>query len=250
MNHKDRLQLAKNLSEKILSKYGDKVLLVGLLGSTYRGNDVEHSDLEMICVLSGDEEGRDASYFYNGIYGHVWIDSDKAIQKSLNQTPSKDWPLEIGTFYFVEPLHEKDGYLAKLQKEISNIPEDKFSLAVREHLPITVGELNEIKQLQDRNISSQGELFWAVNSFVYHATMLIALVNKKPLCKSGLKMVSLLDDKEQPAGYYEKVEVLYSMEQLDKAIDQAEKIMSDVLTYLKSRGVEFKEAKSLDEIII
>ena len=51
MNHEDRVDLAGKLTERLLGKYGDGILLGGIYGSTAKGSDTKYSDLEMFFII-------------------------------------------------------------------------------------------------------------------------------------------------------------------------------------------------------
>ena len=52
----ERLALAQEIFERVLALQGDRLLAVGLYGSTARGTDGPYSDLEMLCVLNTVDE--------------------------------------------------------------------------------------------------------------------------------------------------------------------------------------------------
>jgi kanamycin nucleotidyltransferase len=58
MTHKARLALAYEIANQIHAHYGDTVLAIGLYGSLARGTDGPYSDIEMWCVLRGEEPMR------------------------------------------------------------------------------------------------------------------------------------------------------------------------------------------------
>jgi len=47
MKHEERVQTAHKLTQIMIEKYDDDILLGGIYGSTARGTDTEYSDLEM-----------------------------------------------------------------------------------------------------------------------------------------------------------------------------------------------------------
>lgn len=247
MQHKERLQITKNIAKKILSKYKDKVSLIGVLGSTYRNEDVENSDMEMLCVMKGNFPEKDVQLFYKDIYMHVWMNSQKRILKML-QNIHRNWSMEAGSFFYIKALHDDDNFLAQVKDTIAKIPMKKFVDCIEYHIPMTIGELNEIKQLKDRNLTSEGELKPAINSLIYHATMLVALFNKKPLEASGLKMVNKLSNCKQPENYQEDVKKLLSITDLDGAITFSGKFIDKLIAFLKDNNVAHQELKSLDDV--
>lgn len=247
MKHKERLQITKDIANKILSKYKDKISFIGVLGSTYRNEDVENSDMEMLCVMKENFPEKDVQIFYKNIYMHVWMDSQKRILKMV-QNIHCDWPMEAGSFFYIKVLHDNDNFLAQVKDTISKIPMKKFIDCIEYHIPMTIGELNEIKQLKDRNQTSYGDLKPAINSLIYHATMLVALFNKKPLEASGLKMVSKLSNCKQPENYQEDVKKLLSITDLDEAITFSGKFIDKLIAFLKDNNIRYQELKSLDNI--
>ncbi len=247
MNHRERLKIAEEITKKILSKYKNKVSLVGVLGSTYRNEDVENSDMEMLCVVKGNFPEKDVQMFYKGIYMHVWMDSQKRILKMV-QNIHRDWPMEAGSFFYIKVLYNDDNFLAKVKDIISKIPIKKFIDCIEYHIPMTIGELNEIKQLKDRNLTSLADLKPAINSLIYHTTMLVALLNKKPLEASGLKMVSKLSNCTQPENYQNDVKKLLSITDLDEAITFSGKFIDKLIAFLKDNNVKYQKLKSLDNV--
>jgi len=50
MNHEERVRTANKLTEMMVKKYGDDILLGGIFGSTAKDTDTKYSDLEMFFV--------------------------------------------------------------------------------------------------------------------------------------------------------------------------------------------------------
>src|SRR4051795_6407445 len=68
MTHEERLQIAREVADRILEKYGDQVTAIAVYGSVSKGEDAAYSDIDMWVATSTSRSIEDVRFFvYKGI---------------------------------------------------------------------------------------------------------------------------------------------------------------------------------------
>ncbi len=127
--HEQRLSLARDISTRILSKYGDSILAVFVSGSTSKKLDRPYSDLEMISVVR-DGVGIPLKYY---LYKGIVVEIDYRQESDLLKAASRitiNWPIEADQYRNKIILYERDGWSQKLD-EASDVDQSGMREALR-----------------------------------------------------------------------------------------------------------------------
>ena len=151
--HDERLALAEEICGRLRAVHGEALVAVGVYGSTARGTDGPYSDLEMWCVLTAlpaeGERDRVAVSERGDHYSHEWVHgpwkaevdvyaADALLEKATHVDGV--WALTHGRFVRVLPVHDPQGFFARLRATADSLPAEVFREALRE---LVVGEIYE-----------------------------------------------------------------------------------------------------------
>lgn len=95
MNHKERINLANNLTDLLLKKFGDEILLGGVYGSTARNLDTKYSDLEMFFIVKNESRAKSFSIAYKAMLVSGTVQRLVDIERDISEI-ELDWPLTMG----------------------------------------------------------------------------------------------------------------------------------------------------------
>ncbi len=128
--HEDRVKIARQISDQIVSKFRDSVLAVFICGSTAKNLDRPYSDLELIAVVRDDLEIPIKYYLYRGIVVEVDYYQESNILKAAHKF-IKAWPMEADQYRNRIVLFERDGWTEKLSEAVAENEKVDSSEAVR-----------------------------------------------------------------------------------------------------------------------
>src|SRR5688500_4920306 len=105
MTHEERLEIAQEVADRILEKYGDLVSAIAVYGSAARGEDTSHSDLDLWVATSRPVE--DVHFFvYRVIPVSInWDTEEGRIRSAGRVVPF--WPMDADEFRSYLVLFER-----------------------------------------------------------------------------------------------------------------------------------------------
>lgn len=123
MDHASRMELAQRVTAFLLDHH-PSVVAVALEGSTAKGEDREHSDLEMSAYTEGEPDTRYYSIIHRDIVIEVGFESTS---RALEEARKRDgwWPIRADGWAETLALHDPDRWLPRLaEAAIRLVPED------------------------------------------------------------------------------------------------------------------------------
>ena len=121
----ERLLFAKEFSEKIKSKFKEKLLTVGIYGSVAREKDQPYSDLEMLVVLKGLHPEKTMEGIYKGLKYEINFCTKNEIKKNI-RTIDIDWPVNVGQYLKILPLFDPQKVFDDFAKEYEKVVKKSF----------------------------------------------------------------------------------------------------------------------------
>jgi predicted nucleotidyltransferase len=116
--HQDRLKIARLISDRVVKKYGSRVLAIYVCGSTSKKLDRPYSDLEMIVVVRDTAEIPMKYYLHHGLIIQIeYLKSSKILADAEQFTDN--WPWEADEYRNRISLYDRDGWFRRLNVAIS-----------------------------------------------------------------------------------------------------------------------------------
>ena len=248
MKHKERIEIAKKISDKLVKEYNNKVSMVGIFGSTARNEDVETSDLELICSIKGDFKSKDVAFIHSGIFIHVWIASEKKIIEEAT-TVNFNWPMEAGNYKAFKVIYDDKNFAKKISEKIKGIHEKEFIEAIEYNLPIIYEELNAIKSAIKRKGLNNRNLNALAKGLVFHTVLHLSLLNKTPLFGSNYRVfIEAFNLKKLPPNYEKDARKILEFKTKKELVKLSEKFVYDFVNFLRKNGIKFKEIEDIDGV--
>jgi kanamycin nucleotidyltransferase len=158
MNHKQRVDAAQEVCSKLLKSNPDEILAVGVLGSVARGEDKEHSDVDMQVLVKTGANIESHYFVLNGCYFSVGVKTEKQWVDELTK-PLSGLCLTAGAFRNVLVLHDPTGAFKKLRAIAEELPDEAWKDAIREGLAGIVEDLGRVRNLYNEGDRAGFKLF-------------------------------------------------------------------------------------------
>jgi kanamycin nucleotidyltransferase len=199
MDRAQRLAIAQQISDQLQHHYQDQVKAIGIFGSVAREMDGPYSDIELYCVLQG--ENIETAYEWAtetwkglvNVYSQDIMLRDAAI---IDET----WPFVQSGYVYIRPLYDPDNFFPSIREIALKPRPHEFDQAVQN---LIVGDLYELVG-KIRNAHASGSTS-AFSMLAFELTKsgasLIGLANQH-LYQSYAKMLAeSLELDNRPAGY-------------------------------------------------
>jgi hypothetical protein len=129
MDRGQRIQLAKDLSQGFVDRYGTAIVATGIRGSVARQEDTEQSNLNMVIVTNSPDVAVSRSLLFGPIAVELFaIESGGYLEDARTVGPW--WPVRADQFAHHTALHDPDEFWHELRAvfagTIEATPEDEF----------------------------------------------------------------------------------------------------------------------------
>lgn len=248
MNHEERVNLAYKLSELILRRYGDKVLLGGIYGSTAKGTDTEYSDLEMFFVVRDECNMKSFSFAYEGMPVSVFVQKLSDVKKDIAEI-DLDWPLKMGRLFNLKITCGDASVLETFRGLLEKIPEEKFREFIARETPLCYEGLGRLKAVKIRGNTHEVGLF--VAEILMEFMLLTAIFNRGFINHDYLGgLPESFRFKHLPRNYEKIARKLMEWKSLsiDETIQLAENFVQNFIDFMAENGIQVKEHTPLEEV--
>ncbi len=244
MIHDQRVAIAQEIAGQILNRYGRDIVGIAVYGSVAKGEDAEHSDVELWIATTDQVASRDVLCIYQGVSVELYYG---VAQEFLADAQHVDpyWPLRADMRRSLLVLYERDNFFDKLRQAAAALPEEEFHEALRVQmlrLRELVGKLRNAQAQQDR----YGVLALA-RDMTFGVALLIGLANRRYYpSQRGLyqqsKQMPL-----QPEHYAELLDAAggFTSTNLMHVYEAALALWDDVQRFIESQGVVWSRDRLL-----
>lgn len=249
LNHEERVILAKQISELLLKKYGDEILLGGIYGSTAKGTDTEYSDLEMFFIVKNECKMRGFGFAYKGMPVNVCVRKLADVEKDINEI-DLDWPLKMGRLFNLKVTCGDLSILKRFRRLLQKIPEEKFREFLAKETPLCYEGLGRLKAVKVRGNIHEVGLF--VAEVLMEFMLLTAIFNREFINYDYLGgLPESFKFKHLPKDYERIARKLIEWKSLstDEIIKLAEKFVQNFVNFLADNRIHVKEHTPLDEVL-
>ncbi len=148
MTHEERLQIAREVAQKILEKHSDNITAIAIYGSTAKGEDGPHSDLDMwVATREPMDDGR--FFVYRGMPFSINWDTEEGRIRSAGRVNSF-WPMEADEFRSYIVLFERGDFFERLREATLELKEEDFTQSVQVRMARTFESSNKVRQAWGR----------------------------------------------------------------------------------------------------
>jgi len=243
------MNLAQAIKEALLKKWND-VEAVGLFGSVARGEDIQWSDLDMICIVKSMTGKEDLFFIYKEV--PVWVEvwSKSYIAGKMRQLePGPEWPVSANKWYEVIPLYDPSGIFRELRNLVEALPASFYIIGAEESLLNAYLWLNKIRA--GHEAGDEIEAREAAHHFAHDLALFTAYFNRT-FYKRGSKsiFVEYKEFKIIPAHYADEIHKLagHVFVDLPTLRASADKLWVECLRTAELRGITLRQKQSLEEI--
>jgi len=85
LNREGRVNLANKLTDLLLRKFGDNILLGGIYGSTAKNVGTEYSDLELFFIVKNGSRAQSFSFAHEGMPVGVTVQKLVDVERDINE---------------------------------------------------------------------------------------------------------------------------------------------------------------------
>ncbi|ANC77296.1 hypothetical protein ABE65_010970 [Fictibacillus phosphorivorans] len=234
----DRLHVANEILETLITKYGERLISVAIEGSTAKGIDRPQSDLELRVVVDS-RESEWYPFFYNGMFVGI---SFNTIDKITSKARSMDyeWCVKGDVLFTCKILHDPTNLYESL-KEIALNTESQtdFNVLMKDALADMYEHVYKIFTAKETDtiVAAHG-----ARQVAYWATMLVGLKNhhkflsSRSMYEEAFKLPSLPDHYEMNIK-----EVLSLHTEVQKLKSFVGDLWSSTAEWAKFNGISLEE---------
>jgi kanamycin nucleotidyltransferase len=242
-NHEERVNIAKQLSAKIVEKHGDKILAVCIWGSTAKKLDRAYSDLEMLAILRDGVELPAINYLYQGMVVGIDYYQETDFLKDAHRVTG-EWALAADQFRNRIPLYDPTGWFSKLDSAVASSDKVDTSGAIRHR---TTGLYEGLEVMKNAKLSNdEVGVRTAGFYFAWDVAKLILLINKKYILTSSWFWKEARECLVKPDNFWKHIETLASFTKLsstDEIIRSAEYLADEMRKIAASQGLSIESAE-------
>lgn len=135
-----RRRTLQAIAKALQNHYQERLIALGVYGSLARDTDGPFSDIEMHCIIQGEE----IDYAYEWSAGpwkaEVDVYSPEVILAQAREVDG-DWSITHGAFVRVLPLFDPQDFFVRLKEAALSQPEELFQYRIKE---VVIGDLYEL----------------------------------------------------------------------------------------------------------
>ncbi len=178
-----RNRLAQELTAQFRTRYGDRLLLAGLYGSTLRGEVTEWSDLDLLVVLRDAAGPPSRSFVLQGLTLDLLIVPLERLEADLRE-PGLAWPRWMGMLAELRPLAGETATLTRWRELGMALDEQQFLIAAARHLPqLVFPTYGRIRSSAARG--AWRDALPAASALVYELQQSLCLLNRRWVTRAG-----------------------------------------------------------------
>jgi len=248
MNHEERVETANKFTEMMVKKYRDDILLGGIFGSTARGTDTEHSDLEMFFVVRDESEAKSFDFAYKGMPVTVAVEKVSEVEKDITEI-ELEWPLKMGRLFNLKITCGDHTILKRFKSLLESVPQSKFNQCIAKETPLCHEGLGRLKAVKIRGDTHETGLF--VFEILFEFTLLTAILNREFINHDYLGgLDEAFKFKKLPENFEENARKLlnWANMNIDEVISIAEEFVHNFVAFANKNGIELEEYDSLEKV--
>lgn len=243
--HEDRLSIGREISKRVLAKYGDDVLATFICGSTAKHLDRPYSDLEMIAVVRDGIKLLEKYYVHRGLVVEVDYPQESSFLQAARAL-TKNWPIEADQYRNRIVLFEREGWTSRLDQAVAENERADASEALRvaaveltEDLCVLLNAriTNDVVGIRSRGFVLADE-----------AARLLFLLNRRYVTTTSWYWKQAFECPWKPKDFEKlaRISAGFTAASPEEVAEAAEKLYGEVMEMVRSRGVSVE----VDELVV
>lgn len=245
ISHEHRVELGKQISDRILETFKEDVLAVLITGSTAKALDRPYSDLEMIAVVRDSREIPTKYYVHDGLLIQLDYKQESAFLKSAREPGYHDWPMSADESRNRIVLFERDGWTRRLVEAVEENDKSDFSKALRFAALMITESLAAVRNADFKNdmIDLRTRAFW----MAWDIARVVYLLNRKYVLTTSWYWKQLFECAEQPRDLRKLIDIVAGFETSTRKelVEAAERLWKETMTLVRKRGISVESSEIL-----
>jgi kanamycin nucleotidyltransferase len=199
MDNQQRAALVEQIAEKLRQHYKGRLQALGVYGSLARGTDGPYSDIDMYCIVDGQEIETCHEWSSGDWKADVDVYSaDVALRWAA--VLDVDWPITHAACLAVKPLEDPQGIFPRMREAALSHSEQAYKLVMED---VIVGEIYELvgKLRNAYSLNNSGYMPIFTIELVRFAACLVGLANHHLYSSSSRFLEESLTLPDRPLGY-------------------------------------------------
>ena len=219
-DHTNRLALVQQLSDRLQTIYGDRVVTIALYGSMARQQDGPYSDIELLCIISEPEMDISFEWVYGAGKAEVNVLGRNDARWEAKEV-DKDWAISKGAFLEAKVIFGDEAFLTMLKELVLSISDDEINAVISQ---VMVDELYEWvgKVRNALHANSYSGVSSVACKFAETIALLLGLAHRTCYTTGMTMLDESLQFDDLPAGYQD----LCNLVRWGKLSDAKETIMA------------------------
>lgn len=151
LSRAERRRVLDEITFALKERFGRDLVALGAYGSTARGADRPYSDLELHCVLAGEDVDLDLEWSVGAWKAEVDVRSEEVLVREAVRLEGT-WPITHGAYVEIMPLLGDSDVFERVRAAALGHGDDEFEVAIHS---LIVGELYELTG-KVRNLHASG----------------------------------------------------------------------------------------------
>ena len=245
VQHAERLRIAEDLLTLLRKKY--TVRAAAVVGSTAKGKDLEHSDLEMAVIVGG-KKPVDEHFLYKGIAVSAEFHTDEEIRQELAE-PRAWFVLMANEYAMAHILHDPENLYQGYKALITNADDDYWRAVAGHALVFAYEQLSKVRNMSI--VADEAKLRMPCIWFAEVLAWYVAAVNRKFFTTTWDLYDSHNAFLDLPAKFAEAFPKLCGLVPVDakELAPLAEELWESVQDHAKSRDIEMTVHERLEDAV-
>lgn len=195
----DRQAILERIVADLQKSYGDQIIAIGLYGSMSRGSDLPYSDVELCCILRGEEIDETKEWVYGASKAEVNIQSPDCYESDLLDV-DEAWAIWKGSYLDMKSIYGDDSFFAARRKLVHSPSDEEFNDVIAGmivgELFEWMGKLRNARHSMDNTIPPQ-----LAFKFVEHGALMLGLAHRHCYTTGSSMVKESMQLPNRPDGY-------------------------------------------------
>ena len=237
-----RVELARQISTRILETYKSTVLAVYVCGSTAKKLDRPYSDLEMVCVVRDGTEIPMKYYIHDGLLVEIDYHQESEYLKAAHK-PGWDWPIQADQYRNHIVLFDQDNWMRKLGEAVAENDRTDFTEAIRVAALAMTESLAAIRNAEFKH--DQVDLRTRTFYMAWDTARVVLLLNRKYVLTTSWLWKQLFECKDQPKDLKKLISIVAGFVESSprQLVEASERLWQETMLMVRDRGISIESAE-------